>query len=123
MPRQPAGPDVAGMVELPPSSPPSVIYHTSMCKYCGINWCSNYQRNAHGVERYYSVASSSLQTRGCSGVTSAWPHARNSRTGTVYAVDPVGTSISGYMYTAATNKRTDHLRLRDGYRWQRPLHL
>ena len=66
--------------------------HTDTCKYCGINWCSNYELKSPDVERYYKAASISLQARGCSGVTSAWPHARNSRTGTVYAVDPASIS-------------------------------
>ena len=58
----------------------SVIYHTNTCKYCGINWCSNYERSTSDVERHYQAASISLQSRGCNGVTSAWPHVRNSHT-------------------------------------------
>ena len=69
----------------------SIIYHTNTCNYCGINWCSNYERNSPDVESLYNETSISLQTRGCSGVSSAWAHARNSRTGTVYAVAPAGT--------------------------------
>ena len=57
--------------------------------YCGINWCTNYELNAPNVESHYITSGTSLQARGCSGVTNAWRSVHNSATGAVYAVAPV----------------------------------
>ena len=75
----------------------ALIYHTTTCTYCGINWCSSYEAHSTNVESYYSTAAENLQTRGCSGVSRpapAWPHARNSATGAVYAAMPPASTPS-----------------------------